>query len=74
MLNQRFAPDSAFMEALREAPRGPTEDLAVVRDIIKVCRAFASSPRFASAVLGVMAGGGSLTARPTTGFGSMPKQ
>jgi hypothetical protein len=55
MLHQLFAPDSAFMEALREAPRGRTEELAVVGDIIRVCRAFASSPRLPSAVVGVLA-------------------
>lgn len=55
MLHRLFAPDSAFMEALREAPRGRTEDLAVVGDTIRVCRPFASSPRLPSAVIGVMA-------------------
>jgi hypothetical protein len=55
MLHQLFAPDSAFMEALREAQRGGTEDLAVVGEIIGVCRAFTSSPRLPSAVVGVLA-------------------
>lgn len=55
MLHQLFAPDSAFMEALREAPRGRTDDLAVIGDTIRVCRPFASSPRLPSAVVGVMA-------------------
>ena len=55
MLHQLFAPNSAFMEALREAPRGRPEDLAVVGEIIRTCRPFASSPRLPSAVVGVMA-------------------
>ncbi len=55
MLHQLFAPNSAFMEALQEAPRGRTEDLAVIGDTIRVCRTFASSPRLPSAVVGVMA-------------------
>jgi hypothetical protein len=55
MLHQLFAPDSAFMEALREAPRGSAEDLAVIGDTIRVCRPFDSSPRLPSAVIGVMA-------------------
>lgn len=54
MLSTQFAPDSALMEALRQAPRR-TEDLAVVGDLINVCRAFSSDPRLPSAVLGVMA-------------------
>ena len=55
MLHQLFAPSSAFMEALREAPPGSAEDLAVIGDTIRVCRPFASSPRLPSAVVGVMA-------------------
>lgn len=55
MLSSRFAADSAEMEALRQAPRDRTEDLAVVGDIIRVCRAFSTNPRLPSAVVGVMA-------------------
>lgn len=54
MLRTQFAPDGAFMEALRQAP-GHSEDLAVAGDLINVCRAFSSDPRLPSAVLGVMA-------------------
>lgn len=55
MLHQLFAPNSAFMEALREAPQGRPEDLAVIGDTIRACRPFASSPRLPSTVVGVMA-------------------
>ena len=54
MLSSQFAPDSAFMEALRQAP-DRTDDLAVVGEIIRVCRAFSSSRWLPCAVVGVMA-------------------
>lgn len=60
MLHQLFAPPNAFMEALREAPLERTEDLAVVGEVIRVCRPFASSPQLPLAIVGVMAGRGSV--------------
>lgn len=54
MLSTQFAPDSAFMEAMRQAS-GNTKDLAVVGDLINVCRVFSSDPRLPSAIVGVMA-------------------
>ncbi len=58
MLSSGFAADSAFMAALREVPPDRREDLAVVGEVARVCRAFSSSPRLPSAVVGVMAGRG----------------
>ncbi len=57
MLSAWFPPDSAIMEALRQAP-GHNGDLAVVGDLIRVCRASSSDPRLPSSVLGVMADNG----------------
>lgn len=63
MLGTQFSVDNAFMRALREAPLDRTEDLAVVGDIIRVCRSFSPDPRLASAIVGVMADNGFVDAR-----------